>query len=75
MNYFVNQKKQKDTGAWDTGTHVKATLDEAFHQFHAFMSTYAYGQAKDLIYVGCTIETDAGEIIANEFYKPEEVAE
>lgn len=75
MNYFVNQKKQTDTGNWDTGIHVKATRNEAFHQFHAFMSTYAYGQATNLKFVGCSIETEEGEIVANEFYKAEGIEE
>ena len=41
--YFVIQKKHNSaTDAWDNNVHTKATEDEAFHQFCAFMSTYAY---------------------------------
>ena len=65
--YFVNQKKHnKNTGAWDNNAHTKATLNEAMHQFHAFMSTYAYDQESSIDYVSCSVEGIDGLVIKNE---------
>lgn len=65
--FFVIQKKHNKTNdTWDNNVHSKTTLDEAFHQFHAFMSTYAYGQSANLDYCACAIEQDDGLIIKNE---------
>ena len=61
--YFVNQKKHRAGGAWDNNVHTKDTLDAAMHQFHAFMSTYAYGQDANLDYVSCSVEAQDGRII------------
>lgn len=63
MAVFVNQKKHKTTGAWDNNVHVKETVDEAKHQYHAFMSTYAYGQDNTVDFCSCSVETDYGQII------------
>ena len=65
--FFVNQKRHNSNGnAWDSGIIVKETRDEALHQFHAFMSTYAYGQNVALDYIACSVESDDGLIIKNE---------
>ena len=67
MVYFVNQKKHNSTNdSWDNNCHVKATMDEAMHQFHAFMSTYAYGQSDALDFVACSVEAEDGRIIRSE---------
>jgi len=67
MVYFVNQKKHNgQTDAWDNNAHTKNTYDEAMHQYHAFMSTYAYGQSETLDYVACSVETDRGEVFKTE---------
>ena len=65
--FFVVQKKH-NTGnnTWDNNVHTKSTEDEAMHQFHAFMSTYAYGQSDTLDYIACSVETDDGRTIRNE---------
>lgn len=75
MKYFVTQIKGKKNGTWENGVIVKDTDDEARHQFHAFMSTYAYGQSTDLTYVSCTIETDDGRIIDREIDRREATEE
>lgn len=64
--YFVIQKKHVAEGNWDNNVFTHATEDEAKHRFHAFMSTYAYGQSATMDYVACTIETDDGRVIKNE---------
>ena len=64
--YFVNQKKHKNSGTWDNNCHTKNTLDEAMHQFHAFMSTYAYGQDETVDYASCSVEAMDGRIVRNE---------
>lgn len=61
--FFVVQKKHTANGNWDNNVHVKETRDEAFHQFHAFMSTYGYGQVNTLDYVACSVEADDGHTI------------
>ena len=65
--YFVNQKKHKSANdTWDNNVHVRETLNEAFHQFHAFLSTYGYGQDQTVDYTSCSIENMNGSIIRNE---------
>lgn len=65
--YFVVQKKHTTANdTWDNNVHTKATYDDAMHQFHAFMSTYGYGQSATLDYVACSVETDDGRTIKNE---------
>ena len=64
--YFVIQKKHTANSAWDNNVHTKDTEGEALHQFHAFMSTYAYGQSGTLDYVACSVETDDGSVIKRE---------
>lgn len=60
--YFVNQKK-RDSGTWNNNIHVKESYDEALHQFHAFMSTYAYGQVATCDYASCSVEDEYGTVI------------
>lgn len=64
--FFVIQKKHKTNGTWENNVHTKTTEDEAKHQFHAFMSTYAYGQDNTVDYAACSVETDDGRTIMNE---------
>ena len=64
--YFVIQKKHNMTGTWDNNVHVKETKDDAFHQFHAFMSTYAYGQNPNLDYIAAEVQTEDGRSIKGE---------
>lgn len=64
--YFVIQKKHNKAGSWDNNVHVKDTLDAAMHQYHAFLSTYGYGQNDNLDYVACEVETEDGRCIKNE---------
>ena len=65
--YFVVQKKHSAANdAWDNTVHSKATEDDAMHQFHAFMSTYAYGQSDALDYIACSVASDDGRTIKNE---------
>ena len=65
--FFVNQKKHKGTNdSWDNNCHVKQTFNEAMHQFHAFMSTYAYEQDQTIDYASCSVERQDGAIIKNE---------
>ena len=65
MLYFVNQKMRKN-GTWVNNVHVKeAETDEgalylAKHQFHAFMSTYAYNADKTVDYASCSVESESG---------------
>lgn len=66
MPFFVNQKKHKTNDTWDNNAHTKETFNEAMHQFHAFMSTYAYGQDQTVDYASCSVEDVAGTIIKNE---------
>lgn len=61
--YFVIQKKHDTTSAWANTIHNKDTYDDAMHQFHAFMSTYAYGQAVTCDYATCSVEDEAGTVI------------
>ena len=62
-HFFVNQRKHKVTGTWDNNTHVKATQNEAMHQFHAFMSTYAYGQDATVDYATCEVVASDGFVV------------
>ena len=62
MAYFVNQKKHRN-GLWDNGIITKNTLNEAMHQFHAFMSTYGYEQDANVDYASCSVEAQDGTII------------
>ena len=65
--YFVVQKKHASgNDTWTNNVHTKASEDDAMHQFHAFMSTYAYGQDNTLDYVACSVEADDGRVIKNE---------
>lgn len=65
--FFVNQKKHnKNTNTWDNVAHVKDTKEAAMHQFHAFMSTYAYTQDAAIDYASCSVEGEDGLIIKNE---------
>lgn len=70
---FVNQKYHKEN-AWTNNVIVKEgeTVDQAtdlaMHQFHAFMSTYAYGQDNKVDYASCSVETVGGSIIEQEVY-------
>ena len=68
---FVNQKYRKN-GNWVNNVHVKEaeTADEAVclakHQFHAFMSTYAYGQDEAIDYASCSVEDIYGVLLMQE---------
>lgn len=65
--YFVVQKKHNGTtDTWDNNVHVKETLNDALHQFHAFMSTYAYGQNPNLDYIAAEVQTEDGRSIKSE---------
>ena len=65
--YFVNQKKHNSSsGSWDNNVHTKDTENAAKHQFHAFMSTYAYEQDQNIDYASASVETMDGRIILNE---------
>ena len=64
--FFVNQKKHTTSGNWDCGSIPKNSRDEAMHQFHAFLSTYGYGQNAELDYVSCSVEEDNGIVIKSE---------
>ena len=64
--YFVNQKKHKENGAWDNNCHTKESLNDAMHQFHAFMSTYGYGQDATIDYASASVEEMTGAIIKSE---------
>ena len=58
--YFVTQKKHNSTtNTWENGVLTKDSLNSAQHQFHAFLSTYAYGQDENIDYCAVDI-TDAG---------------
>ena len=72
---FVNQKYHETNGNWTNNVHVKEgeTVDEALmkakHQFHAFMSTYGYGETpsgKQIDYVSCSVEDVSGLLIMQE---------
>lgn len=63
MIYFVIQKRHEKSGTWLNNIHVKDTYDEAMHQFHAFMSTYAYGQTATCDYIACSIENSYGTVL------------
>ncbi|MBP5727915.1 MAG: hypothetical protein J6Y48_12660 [Clostridia bacterium] len=68
---FVNQKYHKN-GNWTNNVHVKEadTVDSAvmlaLHQFHAFMSTYAYGQDIGVDYASCSVEDTDGILLKQE---------
>ena len=64
--FFVDQKMHKTNDTWTNNTHVKATLNEAMHQFHAFMSTYGYGQDASVDYAACEVEDANGMIVKSE---------
>ena len=65
--YFVVQKKHNSTtDVWDNNVHVKETKDDALHQFHAFMSTYAYGQNPNLDYIAAEVQAEDGRSIKSE---------
>lgn len=72
MAYFVNQKLHKTNDTWTNNVHVKeAETDEAafnlaMHQFHAFMSTYGYGQDATVDYCSGSVEAMDGRIVKSE---------
>ena len=67
MVFFVNQKKHNSsTGNWDNNCAVKQTMEEAYHQFHAFMSTYGYGFGDSIDYCSCSVEAMDGCIYKSE---------
>ena len=57
--YFVVQirhnPKDDQTPYPNTVVHVKTSNDDALHQFHAFMSTYAYGNNENTDYAACYV--------------------
>lgn len=63
--YFVIRKKHNVSG-WDNTVVTSQSKDDALHLFHAFMSTYAYGQSSTLDYVSCSVENDDGVVIMRE---------
>ena len=68
QQYFVNQRKHnKNTGKWDNAIVVKETHPDAMHQYHAFMSTYAYGVKEEYDYVGIEIS----DLYGNQVIRPE----
>lgn len=64
--FFVVQKKHKVNNTWENNIHTKETVEEAMHQFHAFMSTYGYGFDETVNYAGCDVQTDDGREIKSE---------
>ena len=52
---FVVQIKRSVNGDYSNNVHTKATEDEALHQFHAFLSTYAYGNDPNVDYCACYV--------------------
>ena len=68
---FVNQKYRKNN-TWTNNVHVKegetadAAIMAAKHQFHAFMSTYGYGQDAGIDYASCSVEDISGGILMQE---------
>ena len=71
IQVFVNQKYHKGN-SWTNNVLVReaetteAAIMLARHQFHAFMSTYAYGQDQAVDYASCSVETLTGLILAQE---------
>lgn len=61
--YFVNQKRRKNTGEWTNLVIVKNTENEARHQAHAFMSTYAYEQDANVDYCSVSVTNLYGATI------------
>ena len=60
--YFVVQILKKN-GNFTNNVHVKDNADAAMHQYHAFMSTYAYGQDAQAEYAACYVIAPEGAII------------
>lgn len=68
QQYFVNQRKHnKNTGKWDNAIVVKDNREDAMHQYHAFMSTYAYGVKPEYDYIGIEIT----DLYGNPLIRPE----
>ena len=65
MLYFVIRKKHNATG-WDNSVLVADSLDDAMHLYHAYLSTYAYGQSTSLDYISAEVETEDGRFIKSE---------
>lgn len=65
--FFVIQKKHKSASdTLENGVINKSTENEAKHQFHAFMSTYAYGQDQTCDYLACSVENDEDGVLMKE---------
>ena len=77
---FVNQKYHETNGNWTnnvivkTGETADAAIMAAKHQYHAFMSTYGYGETpgnppKEIDYASCSVEDISGGILVQEVDK------
>ena len=60
MKYFVIQIKRNTEGTYTNNVHTKNDKGEALHQFHAFMSTYGYGQDPNVDYCACYVIDSTG---------------
>ena len=61
--YFVMRYLGKTDGTFVLDGFTKATEDEARHQFHAVMSTYAYEQNQSYNFVMCEVKAMDGRSI------------
>lgn len=61
--FFVMRYLGRNDGTFVLDGFQKETLEEAKHQFHAVMSTYAYGQNENYNFVMCEVKAMNGNII------------
>ena len=61
--YFVMRYLGRNDGVFVLDGFQKETLNEAKHQFHNVMNTYAYGQNENYNFVMCEVKALNGNII------------
>ena len=61
--YFVMRYLGRTDGVFVLDGFQKETLNEAKHQFHNVMNTYAYGQNENYNYVMCEVKAMDGRTV------------
>jgi hypothetical protein len=65
--YFTFEKKhQIDPEKWITEANSHVDFNAAMHRYHAVMDAHAYGNNVTLDYVGLSVETQDGRVLARE---------
>ena len=66
MFFTFESKHETDPERWVTEANAHADFNTAMHRFHAVLYNFAYGFDARYDYVGVSVETQDGRVLARE---------